>query len=116
MVLATDSVPNHWSFYFHILGFPYPVKEHGVVLCAGLILHCRNPRLLPSCYVKWPFGCQVRWLPHRWTTVLLKLTFVIKVIQPLFHSRLVCCILNLADKHDITLYFSIHTYSSQCGS
>ena len=43
------------------------------------------------------------WLPYIWTIVLLKLISVIKVVQDLLLSRLACCILNLADKHGITL-------------
>ena len=63
---------------------------------------------MPSCCIKWPFVCLVRWLPYIWTIVLLIYS---QVVQHLFLSRLACCILNLANKHGITLIPAyIHTH------
>ena len=43
-------------------------------------------------------------MPYNWTIVLLKLIYVIKVVQHLFFpSRLAYHLLNLAEKHGITL-------------
>ena len=83
----------------------------GQVPCLGLILPCRNFRLLPSCSVGWPSTSLVRWLPCIWITVLLRHTCVIKVVVSPFLSRLACQILSLTNKHGITLlpaYIPIH--------
>ena len=68
-------------FIFRVLGYPYQLVVPGQVPCVGLILPCRNFRLLASCYVGWPSTSLVRWLPCIWITVLLKCTCVIKVVQ-----------------------------------
>ena len=68
-------------FIFRDLGYLYPLVVHGLVPCLGLILPCRNFRLLQSCSVGWPSASLVRWLPCIWITVLLRLTCVIKVVQ-----------------------------------
>ena len=54
VVIATDATPTHWLFYFQGSGLPLSVVVLGQVLCLGLILPCRNFRLLPSCPVGWP--------------------------------------------------------------
>ena len=68
-------------FIFRDLGYLYQLVVPGQVPCVGLILPCRNFRLLPSCYVGWPSTSLVRWLPCIWITALLWLTCVIKVVQ-----------------------------------
>ena len=68
-------------FIFRDLGYLYPLVVHGLVPCLGLILPCRNFRLLQSCSVGWPSTSLVGWLPCIWITVLLRLTCVIKVVQ-----------------------------------
>ena len=68
-------------FIFRVLGYLYRLVVPGQVPCLGLILPCRNFRLLPSCYVGWPSVFLVRWLPCIWITALLRLTCVIKVVQ-----------------------------------
>ena len=75
VVIATDATPTHWAFYLQGFGLP------GQVPCVGLILPCRNFRLLPSCYIGWPSVSLVRWFPCIWITVLLRHTCVIKVVQ-----------------------------------
>ena len=45
-----------------------------------------------------------KWFPYNWIKVPLKLTYVIKVVQYLFLSRLASHIRNLADKHGILLF------------
>ena len=58
---------------------------------------------------KWLSIYLVRWLPYICMIVLLKLIYVIKVLQyPLFLSILAFCILNLTDKHHITLIQHIY--------
>ena len=56
------------------------------------------------------FDYVVQLLPCISIIVLLKLIYVIKVIQYLFSFRLVCCILHVADKHAIavTLAYSLN--------
>ena len=71
-------------FIFRNLLFLYTVVAPGVVLCARCILSCKNYRLLQSCCIKWVFSYLVRWLTYIWATVLLGLTYVIKVVQYLF--------------------------------
>ena len=68
-------------FIFRDLGYLYQLVVPGQVPCLGLILPCRNFRLLLSCYVGWPSTSLVRWLPCIWITVLLRHTCVIKVAQ-----------------------------------
>ena len=69
------------SFISRDLGYLYQLVVHGPVPCLGLILPCRNFRLLQSCSIEWPSASLVRWLPCIWITVLLRLTCVIKVVQ-----------------------------------
>ena len=98
-------------FIFRVLGFPSHVVAPVLVLCASYILPCSNSRQLSSCCVKWHFGHPVRWLPYLWTIILLKLMPVLKPIQLSFPFRLTCCVLNLGDKHVITLIPAyIHTH------
>ena len=68
-------------FIFRVLGYLYQLVVPAHVPCLGLILHCRNFRLLPSCSVGWPSTSLVRLLPCIWITVLLRCTCVIKVVQ-----------------------------------
>ena len=81
VVIATDATPTHWAFYFQGLGYPYQLVVPGQVPCLGLMLPCRNFMLMLSCYVGWPSASQVRWWPCTWITALLRLIFVIKVVQ-----------------------------------
>ena len=73
--------PLIWPFIFRDLGYLYQLVVPGQVPCLGLILPCRNFRLLLSCYIGWPSASLVRWLPCIWITVLLRHTCVIKVVQ-----------------------------------
>ena len=68
-------------FIFRVLGYCYLLVVPGQVPCLGLILPCRNFRLLLSCSVGWPSASLVRLLPCIWIIVLLKRTCVIKVVQ-----------------------------------
>ena len=79
VVIATDATPTHWAFYFE--GYLYQLVMPGQVPCLGLILPCRNFRLLPSCSIGWPSTSLVKLLPCIWITVLLRCTCVIKVVQ-----------------------------------
>ena len=81
VVIATDATPTHWAFIFRVLGYLYQLVVPGQVPCLGLILPCRNFRLLPSCSIGWPSTSLVRLLPCIWITILLKHTCVIKVVQ-----------------------------------
>ena len=81
VVIATDATPTHWAFYFQGSGLPLSVSGAWSGSYLGLILPCRDFRLLPSCYVGWPSPSLVRWLPYVWITVLLRYTCVIKVVQ-----------------------------------
>ena len=83
-------------FIFRVLDFlsGSMVKVH--------IAFFKNSRMLPSCCVKWHFSFPPWCLPYIWTIILLKLIYIIKVVQHLL-SRLACHILNLAKKHGITL-------------
>ena len=95
--------PLSGTLIFRDLGYLYWFMVPGQVLYVGLILPCRSFRLLPWCYVGWPSAYLVRWLPCIWITALLRLTCVIRVVQSPFLSRLACWILNLTNKHGITL-------------
>ena len=68
-------------FIFRDLGYLYQLVVPGQVPCLGLILPCRNFRLIPSCSAGWPSASLVRLLPCIWITVLLRHTCVIKVVQ-----------------------------------
>ena len=68
-------------FIFRVLGYLYQLVVPGQVPCLGLMLPCRNFRLLPSCSIGWPSASLVRLLPCIWITVLLRHTCVIKVVQ-----------------------------------
>ena len=68
-------------FIFSDLGYLYQLVVPSQVPCVGLILPCRNFRLLLSCYIGWPSASLVRWLPCIRITVLLRHTCVIKVVQ-----------------------------------
>ena len=68
-------------FIFRHLGYLYQLVVPGQVPCLGLILPCRNFMLLLSCYEGQPSASLVRWLPCTWITVLLRLIYVIKVVQ-----------------------------------
>ena len=81
VVIATDATPTNWAFIFRFLGYLYQLVVPGQVPCVGLILPCRNFRLLPSCSIGWPSASLVRLLPCIWITVLLRHTCVIKVVQ-----------------------------------
>ena len=70
-------------FIFRVLGYLYLLVVPGQVPCLGLILPCRNFRVLLSCSIGWPSTSLVRLLPCIWITVLLKCTCVIKVVQHL---------------------------------
>ena len=90
-------------FIFRDLGYLYWLEMPGQVPCVGLILPCRNFRLLPSCYAGRPSASLVKWLPCIWIAVLLSLISIIKVVVSPFLSRLACQILSLTNKHGITL-------------
>ena len=62
-------------FIFRVQGYLYQLVVPGQVPCLGLILPCRNFRLLPSYSVGWPSTSLIG------ITVLLKRTCVIKVVQ-----------------------------------
>ena len=91
------------TFIFRDLGYLYQLVVPCQVPCPGLILPCRNFMLLLSCYIEWPSASLVRWLTCIWITVLLRLIYVIKVVQCPFLSMLACWILSLTNKHGITL-------------
>ena len=104
LLLLPMLCPIIGSSIFRVLGFPYPVVPPGMIPCARCLLPCKNSRILHSCCIRLPFGCLVKQLPCIWTIVLLKLIYVIKVVQHLFFfPRLACSIMNLANKHGITL-------------
>ena len=56
-------------FIFRVLGFLYPVVEPDQILCARLMLLCKQSKLLHSCYIKWPFGYLIRWLSYIYLSV-----------------------------------------------
>ena len=75
-----------------------------LILCTKCILPCKNSRLLHSCYIKWPFSYPIRWISLHLENSISKAYLCNQGdIASLFLSRLACCILNLADKHSITL-------------
>ena len=74
--------PYNGSFIFRILGFLSLVMAPSLVLCTRCILPFRSSSLLYSCCIKWPFGYPIRLL---------------------FLSWWACNVLNLAEKHGITL-------------
>ena len=91
-------------FNFRDLGYLYQLVDPGQVLCAGLILPCRKFRPLPWCCREWPSTYLVRWLPCIWITALLRLYLCNQGgTVSAFLSRLAYQILNLTDKHGITL-------------
>ena len=73
--------PLTGPFVFRDLVYHYQLVYPDQVLCAGLILPCRSFRPLPWCCVGWPSTYLVRWLPCIWITALLRLIYVIKVVQ-----------------------------------
>ena len=107
--------PRRGPFIFRDLGYLYQLVVHGPVPCLGLILPCRNFRLLPSCYVGWPSTSLVRWLPCIWITVLLRHTCVIKVVQCLLFFP--DCLPDTESDWQAWYYSSssIHSYPPQCG-
>ena len=76
--------PIIWPFIFSVWGFQYPVVSPNPLLCARFIMPCKKSRLLHSCCIKWPFSCPIGSLPYIWIKWLLKLIFVIKVVQLIF--------------------------------
>ena len=44
--IATDTIPKYSAFLFRDMGFLYHVEEPSQVLCARLILFCKNSRVL----------------------------------------------------------------------
>ena len=90
------------ALYFQ--GYIYPLAETGKVLH---VISYSVSRVLSShskCCKRMPFIYLKRWLHYFSLIVLLKHTYVIKVVQYLFFfPDLACCILNVANKHGITL-------------
>ena len=103
-------------FIFRVLGFQSPVMAPSLVLCVRYILPCKKSRLLHLCCIKWPFGYLIRWLPYIWTILLLKLIYVIMVIQFIFFFQDQSAAFWIWLKAWYYSYYIIHTYPSQCGS
>ena len=70
----------------------------------------QTSRLWHSCCIKWPFFYPIWCLYYLWTVVQLSYVCNQGGTASFFLSRLVCCILDVANKHGITLYCSMHTY------
>ena len=91
-------------FIFRVLGYLYQLVVSGQVPCLGLILPCRNFRLLPSCSIGWSSASLVRLLALHLDNSSAKAYLCNQggTVSP-FLSRLACQILSLTDKHGITL-------------
>ena len=103
-------MPHHWPFYFQVLSMLYPVVSPGLVLCARCILHCQELQDVALMLHKMAFrlsGKMVVALHLDNNTAKAYLSYQGGTAS-LFLPRLACCILNLADKHGITL---IPTYT-----
>ena len=110
--------PSLGLLYSGIWGSHLLFLAPSLVLCARFILPCKNSMLFHSFCVKWlKFGYPIRWSPYIGNNSDAKAYLCNQGgSATLLLSRLACHILNLADKHGITLYSSIHTYPSQCGN
>ena len=111
VVIATDAMPHHWAFYFQ--GSGGPITCYGTWSTFLHKVHITLQELWAVALMlgKKTFGYSLSLLPYIWTTLLLKLIYVIKVIPILFLSRLAFLISNLADRNGITLnpaYISSH--------
>ena len=84
VVIAKDTMPSHCTFYFQGSQLPLSVCGSWSVLYVRLTLSCKNFRQLAWCCVEGLFHYLVRWLPWIWITALLKLMYVIKMVQFLF--------------------------------
>ena len=74
---------NLLGLLFQGPGIPYLVVDLGQIPCARLILPCKNSKLLHWGCVKWSSSYLVRWLSYILIIILLKLIYVIKVVQHL---------------------------------
>ena len=89
-------------FIIRVLGYLYQLVLPGLVPCVGLILPCRNFRLLQSCSIGWPsITGKVVALHLDNSTAKVYLCNQGGTVSPFF-SRLACQILSLTDKHGIT--------------
>ena len=104
MVIATDATPHHWAFFTQGSGFQSPVVAPGLVLCARTILTCKIFRLLHLFCIRWPFACLIRLVAlHLDNSTAKAYECNQGSTASLFLSRLAWHILNLANKHGITL-------------
>ena len=82
VVIATDIMATHWAIYFKGSGLSLLVSGSSLCsLCRVCIALQELSRLLPWCCVGWPSVYLVRWLPCIWIMALLRLIYVIKVVQ-----------------------------------
>ena len=94
---------HHCSIYFLGSKVLKPDVVLRLVLCRRCILPCRNSRLLHLCCIKWSFLCGKVVALHLDSTSDIAYLCNQDCRASVFLSRLVCLILNLADKNDITL-------------
>ena len=74
-------------FSFRLVGYLYPLVEHGQILFIRVILPYRNFRWLCYFCVEWPFVYLVRCLPLPYIQIIVlqKLIYVSKVVQYIFY-------------------------------
>ena len=81
MVIATDTMPTHWAFYFQGSGLPLSVSKSwsGSMCRAHIALQELQAVAMMLCGRA--FCLSVRWLHCIWIAALQKLICVIKVAQ-----------------------------------
>ena len=81
VVIATDAMPTHWSFYFQGAGLPLSVggSSSGTMCRAHIALQELQAIAMMLC--RMAFAYLVRWLPCIWITALLRLICVIKLVH-----------------------------------
>ena len=109
-------MPSHQPFYFK--GSELLLSVNGSWSGSMCKAHTalKNFGQLPWCCIQWLFSYPVRLLPCIWITALLKLIYVIKVVQFLLSFQTGLPDIESQWQVQYYSYSSIHSYPSQCGS
>ena len=115
VVIATESMPTHWAFYFQGYGLPLSVSGSwlGSLCRAHIALQELQAVALMLHRMTFCLSGKVVALHLDNSTSKAYLCNQGGKVSP-FHSRLAFQILCLTNKHGITLNSSIHSYPPQC--
>ena len=104
VVIATDATPTHWAFYFQGSGLPLSVSGawSGSLARAHIALQELQAVTVMLCRMAFCLSGMVVALHLDNSTAKVYLCNQVGTVSP-FLSRLACQILNLTDKHGITL-------------